>query len=143
MQMTDLTRAVSTAQTRALAVRPVVGGFPYLAEVLRQAGIRTVRCVVPSRTTTYVFAEGAVIDQANPQVDALAPVPAFDRDALIAAIRADQAGLTTYPTFMADIWNAGVVDYEIDLRRRTCSYHSTDGQAYVEHYPPVALPAAA
>ena len=141
--MADLTRIVAAAQQRAREVRPLVGGFPYLAEVLRQAGVVSVGCDVPSRTTTYLFADGAVIDQATPQVDSIAEVPVFDREALVAAIRADQAGQTDYPTFMTDIGNAGVVRYQVDLQRRTCTYQPAHGHNYVEHYPAVELPQAA
>jgi uncharacterized protein YbcV (DUF1398 family) len=141
--VTDLTYVVADAQQRARAVRPDIGGFPYLAEALRQAGLVTVRCVVPSMTTTYLFDDGAVVAQGTPLVDALAEVPAFDRQAVVAAIRADQAGRSNYPTFLADIWNAGVTDYEVDLLRRTCTYHSISDLAYVETYPAVDLPQAA
>jgi uncharacterized protein YbcV (DUF1398 family) len=38
--MSTLTGSVQNAQRKAAEIRPQVGGFPVLAEVLRRAGIR-------------------------------------------------------------------------------------------------------
>jgi uncharacterized protein YbcV (DUF1398 family) len=37
--MSKAIEKLQAAQQRAVAIRPKVGGFPYLAEVLRQAGV--------------------------------------------------------------------------------------------------------
>ena len=37
--MSKAIEILKTAQNRAMAIRPKVGGFPYLAETLRLAGI--------------------------------------------------------------------------------------------------------
>ena len=42
---------------RLAAVRPAVGGFPYLAEALRSAGVTRCYVDVPSRTFRYVTAD--------------------------------------------------------------------------------------
>lgn len=39
---------LEAAQKRAMAIRPKVGGFPYLAEVLRQAGVKRNLWFLPS-----------------------------------------------------------------------------------------------
>lgn len=125
-----------------MRLRPPVGGFPYLAESLRQAGIHTVHCDVAPMSTIYRTANGAVIDQQEPLVRGLDPVAVFDVDAVVGAIRRDQRGESTYAEFMADIWTAGVVSYDIDLLARTCTYCGVDAtDVYVEDYPPVALAA--
>jgi uncharacterized protein YbcV (DUF1398 family) len=66
-------------------------------------------------------------------------VPAFDREALIAAIRVDQAGESTFPEFLAASWGAGVVRYEVDFAARTVRYLGCNGEQYVEAYPAVEL----
>jgi uncharacterized protein YbcV (DUF1398 family) len=69
-------------------------------------------------------------------------VPAWDAEALVAALRADQAGLSSYPAFMASCWQAGVLAYRVELEARTCTYWGADAaQRYVEAYPAVTLPA--
>jgi uncharacterized protein YbcV (DUF1398 family) len=122
-------------------VRPKAGGFPYLAETLRQAGVKRVLVNVPSMTTAYITPEGTLVQQAAPQISGAVALSPFDESALVAAIRTDQAGISTYPEFMAATWAAGVLSYEVDLERRTCTYRSADGESYLESYPAVDLPA--
>jgi uncharacterized protein YbcV (DUF1398 family) len=69
----------------------------------------------------------------------MSDVPAFDRDAVIDAIRADQAGHTTFPEFLAAIWTAGVTGYVADLDQRTVTYNGIDNATYVESYPAVEI----
>ncbi|MFI0220879.1 DUF1398 family protein [Streptomyces lydicus] len=135
-----MTTAITTLQAalrRAAALRPAVGGFPYLAETLRQAGITRCRMAVPSNAMLYLSAAGPVAVQGEPLVTGTVGVPPFDREALIAALRADQGGRTTFPEFVAGCWKAGVVWYDVDLIARTCTYYGADGDHYVETYPPV------
>ena len=65
-------------------------------------------------------------------------VPLFDREALIAALRTDQAGNSTSPEFLAS-WRAGVVRYDVDFSARTVSYYGCNGEEYVEKYPAVEV----
>jgi uncharacterized protein YbcV (DUF1398 family) len=67
-------------------------------------------------------------------------VPLFNREALIAALRIDQAGNSTFPEFLAASWRAGVLRYEVDFAARTVAYYGCDGEVYVEAYPAVDLP---
>lgn len=69
----------------------------------------------------------------------MADVPPFDRDALITALRTDQAGESTFPEFLMAAWKAGVVSYEVDFAARTCSYYGLGGEKYVESYPTTEL----
>ena len=66
-------------------------------------------------------------------------VPSFDRDALIAALRTDQAGNSTFPEFLAASWRAGVVRYDVDFEARTVAYYGCKGEEYLEAYPAVDL----
>ena len=83
----------------------------------------------------------ALLEQGAPVVTGSAMVAPFDRDALIAALRADQQGLSTFPEFVTAAWRAGVLSWTVDLVARTCTYRSASGrESYVESYPAVELP---
>lgn len=140
MMSNELTDLVAEALDRAVSVRPAVDGFPHFAEALRLAGISALHCDLPSGTTTYRTAHGAVIHQPPPLMEGLASIPAFDRDALIDAIRRDQRGEWSYEQFLRGAWAAGVTGYDVDLDGRTCTYCGTTPahDVYVESYPPVA-----
>ena len=53
--------------------------------------------------------------QGAPLVNGAVDVPAFDEEALIKALRIDQAGESTFPEFLDASWRAGVVRYDVDL----------------------------
>jgi uncharacterized protein YbcV (DUF1398 family) len=127
------------AQRRAMAIRPKVGGFPYLAEVLRQAGITRNFWFLPACESLYLTNDGPVLTQGTPLVSGTVDVPAFDREALIRAIRTDQAGDSTFPDFLETSWRAGVVRYDVDFAARTVAYYGCNGEQYVESYPAVDL----
>ncbi|MFG2233199.1 DUF1398 family protein [Streptomyces sp. NPDC048723] len=130
---------VQAALEHAAAVRPEVGGFPYLAEALRQAGVTRCRMAVPSNAMLYLTDAGPVAVQGEPLVTGMIDVAPFDREALVAALRADQAGETAFPEFVRGCWKAGVVWYEVDLSARTCSYYGAADDSYVETYPAVEI----
>jgi uncharacterized protein YbcV (DUF1398 family) len=130
---------LQAAMEQAAAVRPKVGGFPYLAETLRQAGVGHCRMAVPSNVMLYLTDSGNVLVQGEPLCTGMVDVAPFDREALIAALRADQAGETTFPEFVSGCWKAGVVWYDVDLRARTCTYYGADGDSYTETYPAVEI----
>jgi uncharacterized protein YbcV (DUF1398 family) len=67
----------------------------------------------------------------------MADVPPFDRDALIVALRTDQAGNSTFPEFLLASWKAGVVRYDVDSLARTCTYYGVGEEQYVEACPAV------
>ncbi len=123
------------AQKRAMAGRPKVGGFPYLAETLRRAGVTRNRWYLPACESLYLTKEGPVVTQGTPLISGTVDVPAFDRDALIKAPRTDQAGESTFPEFLSATWRAGVVRYDVDFDARTVTYHGCNGEEYVEGYP--------
>jgi len=125
------------AQQRAMAIRPKVGGFPYLAETLRRAGVSKNLWFLPACQSLYLTEYGPVVSQGTPLVSGTVDVPRFDRDALIAALRTDQAGKSTFPEFLAATWRAGVVRYDVDFAARRVSYYGSQGEVYVEDYPAV------
>ena len=132
--MSKAIEALQAAQKRAIAGRPKVGGFPYLAETLRRAGVKHNLWNLPSCQSIYLTKEGPVVMQGTPLVSGMADVPAFDREALIRALRADQGGETTFPQFLMASWNAGVVHYDVDFDARTVTYYGCNGEKYAESY---------
>ena len=131
---------VLAALTWAAAVRPKVGGFPYLAEALRSAGVLEHRFDVVSTSGTYVLDDGvAVLPGRLIEVTPFTAAP-FDEGALVAALRTDQAGESTFEEFCAAVLAAGVLTFVVDLEQRTCTYHGGRGESYVERYPAVELP---
>ena len=135
-----MSKAIDTlkeAMQRAIAGRPRVGGFPYLAEVLRRAGVTRNVWSLPSCQSLYMTQNGPVVMQGAPLVNGAVDVPAFDEQALIKALRTDQAGESTFPEFLGATWQAGVVRYEVDLEARTVAYLGCNGEQYIEAYPAV------
>src|SRR5271167_3936967 len=126
---------LQAAQQRAMAIRPKVGGFPYLAEVLRQAGVTRNLWFLPACQSLYLTKEGPVVTVGAPLMTGTTDVPAFDREALIKALRTDQAGASTFPEFLAASWRAGVVRYDVDFAARSVAYYGCNGEEYVEAYP--------
>lgn len=120
-----------------MTVRPIVGGFPYLAETLRCAGVTRNLWFLPACQSLYLTEKGTVVDQGIPLVTGMADVPPFNRDALITALRADQAGESTFPDFLDATWRAGVVKFDVDFLARTCTYYGVGDERYVESYPAV------
>lgn len=127
------------AMERGAAGRPKVGGFPYLAEALRQAGAIRNIWTLPACQSLFLTEEGPVVTQGTPLVSGAVDVPGFDREALIRALRTDQAGEGTFPEFLEASWRAGVIRYDVDFAARTVTYAGCDGEEYVESYPAVNL----
>ena len=133
--MSKAVENLKSAQQRAMAGRPKVGGFPYLAEILRRAGVTRNLWSLPACQSLYLTEEGPVMMQGTPLIAGMADVPPFDRDTLVIALRTDQAGGSTFPEFLMAAWKAGVVSYDVDLVARTVTYYGSGGESYVESYP--------
>lgn len=130
---------LQAAQKKAMAGRPKVGGFPYLAETLRRAGVTRNIWFLPACQSLYLTNDGPVVTLAPPLVSNVADVPQFDREALIAALQTDQAGKSSFPEFLAATWRAGVVRYDVDFAARTCTYYGCNGEEYLENYTAVEV----
>jgi uncharacterized protein YbcV (DUF1398 family) len=137
--MSNAIENLKSAQQRAMASRPRIGGFPHLAETLRRAGVTRNLWSLPACQSLYLTEKGPVVDQGTPLVTGMADVPPFNRDALIAALRTDQAGNSTFPEFLMATWRAGVVKYDVDFAARTCTYYGAGEEKYVESFPAVDL----
>ena len=123
----------------AMKNRPEIGGFPFLAECLRQAGVEKNIWSLPSAQSVYVMKDGTIAQPGQSLVAGMVDVASFDEEALLAAIRTDQAGQSTFPEFLMAIWNAGVISYEVDFSARTVSYFGARGERYIESYPEVEI----
>lgn len=137
--MKSLIEKLEAAQTYAMANRPKVGGFPFLAECMRQAGVQKNIWSLPAAQSTYLFDAGAVVQQGTPLVSGMVEVPVFDEAALVAAIRTDQRGESTFPEFLMATWNAGVVRYVADFNARVVIYYGAHDESYEESYPAVEV----
>jgi len=131
---------LQAAKERAMAIRPKVGGFPFLAETLRRAGVTRNVWFLPACESLYLTEDGPVVEQGTPLVSGAVDVPRFDQDALVAALRTDQAGRSTFPEFLSAAWNAGVVRYEVDLPGRCVTYYGCRDESYAEYYEAVPIP---
>ncbi len=135
--MSHATDNLQSALQRALTGRPKAGGFPYFAETLRRAGVTRNLWSLPACQSLYLTEQGPVVMQGEPLFSGTFDVPPFDLEALIGALRTDQAGESTFHEFLASAWRAGVVRYEVDFERRVVTYYGcADGQ-YSEFYPAV------
>ena len=135
--MSKAIEKLQAAQKQAMALRPKVGGFPYLAETLRRAGVTRNIWSLPACQSIFLTNDGPVVMQGIPLVSGMADVPTFDREGLIKALRIDQAGQSTFPEFLAASWRAGVVRYEVDFAASTVAYFGCNGEEYVETYTAV------
>lgn len=133
--MSDSKQKLLGAFELAMKIRPKVGGFPVLAEVLRQAGVRKNYWSLPSCQSVYVIGGEIIVQQGEPLVKGLHNVSKFDQAALIKVIRADQNGETTFPEFLEGTYLAGVTGYDVDFEARTVKYYSATGEFYLEEYP--------
>lgn len=124
----------------AFSHRPPVGGFPFLAECLRQAGVKQNVWALPSAQSIYVMDGESLVQQGTPLVTGLVEVPKFNKESLIAALRTDQSGNSTFPEFLLASWQAGVVEYVVDFTLCTVTYRGVQGESYQESYDAVSVP---
>lgn len=136
-KMSKATENLVEAQKHAMGIRPKVGGFPVLAETLRLAGVTRNLWSLPSCQSIYLTKYGAVVQQGEPIITKIADVPKFNQEALIRTLRLDQAGESSFPQFLRSAWEAGVIGYDVDFERRTCTYLGAQGEIYVENYPAI------
>ena len=130
---------VQKAMKKAEQIRPKVGGFPYLAECLREAGVLKNVWTLPAAQSTFWTTDGVVSVTNAPIVTGFHEMADFNQEALIKALRADQAGKTSFPEFLSASFEAGVISYEVDFAKRKVIYRGTKGEEYIEAYPQVEI----
>ncbi len=138
--MKDTINLLIEAQKHAMSIRPAIGGFPVLAEVLRQAGVLINRWSLPSCQSIYLMKDNkSIVQQGAPLVTGTHIIPRFNQEALITAIRQDQAGKSTFPEFLQATWDAGVINYEVDFTAQRVVYYGVYNESYEEEYPAVEV----
>lgn len=128
-----------SAMLHAASIRPHTGGFPVLAEVLRQAGIKKNYWYLPSCQSVYITEKGNIVSQGTPLVAGNADIPEFHPEQLITSIQQDKDGASTFHEFLHAAWNSGVMSYTVDFDNRTVTYYGVLGESYVEQYPEVSI----
>ena len=137
--MSTSIKKLSDAFQLAMTIRPKVGGFPVLAEVLKRAGVKRNYWTLPSCQSIFVMDSGNVVNQGTPLVTGMNEIFKFDEAALIKALRKDQNGESTFPEFLESSWKAGVIRYDVNFDLRTCTYFGVLGESYTEEYANVDL----
>ena len=128
------------AMVYAVANQPKVGGFPFLAECLRKAGVKHNIWSLPAVMSMYLMEDGEyIINQGTPLVMGMVEVPKFNEEEIISALRVNQSGESTFPEFLEAIWKAGAWGYDVDFAKRTVMYMGTKGEMYTETYPAVEV----
>lgn len=137
--MSEAIANLEAAIKKGNANRPKVGGFPYLAETLRQAGVTRNLWYLPACESVFYTKLGPVVMQSATLVSGAAEIPSFCQEALVLALRNHQAGNSTFPEFLIAAWKAGVIRYEVDFEARNVSYYGCNDEKYVESYPAVTV----
>ncbi|PCR99153.1 DUF1398 family protein [Lactococcus fujiensis] len=135
----DLQQHLKNAMEKSEKVRPKVGGFPYLAECLRREGFLKNMWQLPSATSFYISEDDALVIPGKSLIDGASTCPKFNKEKLIAILRIDQAGQTTFLEFLENTWGAGVVKYEVDFINRNVIYYGLNGEEYREDYMAVKI----
>lgn len=136
--MSTAKERIEKAYKWAVANRPKINGYPYLAEALRQAGVIRYVYNLPSNQCIYFSKDGNVVSQSEGSTG-ISEVPKFNKEAFIKVLRTSQAGDSTFPEFLRDSWKTGIINYEADLIARTVTYYGAEGEKYVEEFPAVEV----
>ncbi|MFK4974500.1 DUF1398 family protein [Lactococcus garvieae] len=120
-------------------VRPKIGGFPYLAECLREEGFIKNTWYLPSGDSFYFSKEDSLVIPGKSLIEDITVYPSYSEEELIRALRTDQAGKSTFPEFLMNTWKSGVVKYEVNFIDRYVVYYGANGEEYKEIYPAVEI----
>jgi uncharacterized protein YbcV (DUF1398 family) len=104
--MSEAIDNVINAIQRGMSIRPKIGGFPFLAEALHQAGVKQNTWYLPSAQSMYSTDNGNVAYQGTPLLNGAVDIPVFNQEAVIRAIRIDQSGESTFPEFLQAVWGS-------------------------------------
>jgi len=127
------------AQQFALANKPQIGGFPFLAKVLQQAGITKNTWALPSCQSIYFIKGKAVVQQGTPLITGTHEIKNFNQEDLIKIIQLDQNGKSSFAEFLQSAWEAGVTIYEVDFIKRYVTYYGFNNESYRESYPEIKI----
>jgi uncharacterized protein YbcV (DUF1398 family) len=137
--LSEAIKNLTAALKHGMEIRPLKGGFPYLAEVLRQSGVKRNVWSLPACQSMFLTSHGPVVMLGEPLEKGTVQVPKFNQAALIQALQDDQSGKSNFSEFLQAAWKAGVVGYEVDFASRLVSYFGSNGELYSEDYPEVQV----
>ncbi|MFK4955301.1 DUF1398 family protein [Lactococcus garvieae] len=135
----NLQNNLQNAMSKSEKVRPKIGGFPYLAECLREEGFIKNTWYLPSGDSFYFSKEDSLVIPGKSLIEDIAVYPSYSEEKLIRALRSDQAGKSTFPEFLMNTWKSGVVKYEVNFIDRYVVYYGANGEEYKEIYPAVKI----
>ena len=110
-----------------------------MAETLRQADVKQNIWTLPACQSIYHIEGGSIVQQGTPLLNGSADIPAFDKEALIKALKIDQAGKSTFREFLESSWKAGVIWYQVDFEKRAVTYGGSKGETYTTKYSAVSI----
>ena len=137
--MIDFIERLKLTMQYAIEHSPKNSFFPFLAECLRLTGVTKNIWTLPSAQSVYIMRDGAVVQQDKTLKNGISSIPPFNEQKLIAAIRSDQEGKTTFIEFLISSWEAGVIRYEVDFTQRKVDYYGIQGEVYSELYKSVTI----
>ena len=111
--------------------------YPYLVKNLKAVGIENYVVKVGNHKCTYTNQNGTtlIITTDLPEIE---PAETFELEAVKAAIKRTQEGLTDYPTFLKEIAAAGIHTYVADLTGMKVIYQGPNSEyEYEESIPEV------
>lgn len=133
--MTDPVLNLFTAMNISEKYRNNFRGFPYFADVLRQAGVTRCLWQLPACEVFYFTKHGNIVMQATALFSKLTTVlPVFSQDDLLKAINSNRSDEVNFHKFLKLIWKAGVVSFEFNFEARTISYFGINGETHLEYY---------
>lgn len=135
----ELLNNLKKAMNKAENIQPKVGGFPYLAECLREEGFIKNIWYLPSYDSFYFSRNSSVVIPGKSLIEDVTVYPPYSKSALLNTLRTDQAGQTSFPNFLMNTWRSGVVKYEVNFIDRYVIYYGANGEKYKETYPIVEI----
>lgn len=111
--------------------------YPYLVKNLKAVGVDhyEVKVATHNRTFTNINGDTLIVAGEFPEID---PAETFQLDAVKAALKRSQEGLTDYPTFLKEIAAAGIHTYLADLAGMKIIYQGPNSEyEYEESIPEV------
>ena len=110
--------------------------FPRTFVALKEAGVASYRFEVPSGATLFRDPQGSVFEEEIASAPPVEVAPVLDATAVAAAIRRHVAERTEFLDFRLEAARAGVLAWEVDMERRTCTYFGGDRGRHIEQVPP-------
>ena len=108
--------------------------FPEVVARLAAVGCEQYHADFRRQEKTYYLSDGQSEVQALP-VEGPSIPSTFSDHALVAALRAIQAGQITYVEFLRRIMAAGCVGYFVNIAGKRAIYFGRNGESYLEVFP--------